>query len=477
MSTQRIPSLPAIAAAVPLIGFAVLALFAVTMPRTEANVPGLMHFPSAFIGDAILLPFAAGLLGLGVTRLPRVAGSWLLGIGAALAGAVGTVSTQVLWLADDHPRLNWTLPRPHFWNAAGIWHLVYSAAVSALVVFLVVELLLRLRAQAVPKIATGPGATFVWMLVLSYVALVVHDSAAPTAASRTTVVAMGVSMAVGVLVCVAALGRRAVVLARPAALGALTAAGVSLLADGWLDVSGRDIGMGLSTTLFVAAAAGALPLVASPGWLRPRISRRTVLCAMTGATGGGVLLCALWIRAVHAEITGDRYALVVVAVCQLLALVSVFALVAGVGALRRVADGLGALALILWIAGPAAWVVGWIPFRETEFVLSVVLAIVVYLFLFPVVTRRLDVQIMLEHRLRRRNWRGTLPPSVRRSAAATMVFLLCSFMATALALLMRTLDVLVGLNLRDGVGWPAARFSLIASVGLIVGVLAIGVAS
>ncbi|WKV75326.1 hypothetical protein AW27_029645 [Streptomyces sp. PCS3-D2] len=41
--------------------------------------------------------------------------------------------TQVQWLRDDAPVLNWTLPRPHHFNAAGWYHAAFLIAMSGVV--------------------------------------------------------------------------------------------------------------------------------------------------------------------------------------------------------------------------------------------------------------------------------------------------------------------------------------------------------
>lgn len=53
----------------------------------------------------------------------------------ALGFAIG-IATQVAWLRADHPRLNWTLPRPHHFNAAGVYHGIFLTAMCAVTAYL-----------------------------------------------------------------------------------------------------------------------------------------------------------------------------------------------------------------------------------------------------------------------------------------------------------------------------------------------------
>jgi xanthine/uracil/vitamin C permease (AzgA family) len=66
-----------------------------------------------------------------VRTLPAARGDRCFALlSAAFAGALGLAS-QALWLAADHPRPNWTLPRPHRFTAAGWYHAAFVVAMCA----------------------------------------------------------------------------------------------------------------------------------------------------------------------------------------------------------------------------------------------------------------------------------------------------------------------------------------------------------
>jgi hypothetical protein len=118
-------------------GFGVLSVLWLT-GHHSSHLRGLFTYASATVGDGILIPVLTGLL-LAVNRsatLPRPINEARWMAFWALLGAIGGISTQLAWLADDHPELNWTLPRPHHFNYAGVYHgaflVLMSAALAAL---------------------------------------------------------------------------------------------------------------------------------------------------------------------------------------------------------------------------------------------------------------------------------------------------------------------------------------------------------
>lgn len=96
-------------------------------PR-RSDIPGLTSYLTATFGDAVALPIlSASLVLANDSRLiPRRDDA--LAVGAALVGLVLGASTQVLWLSDPHPQLNWTLPAPGHFTAAGWWHATFLTA-------------------------------------------------------------------------------------------------------------------------------------------------------------------------------------------------------------------------------------------------------------------------------------------------------------------------------------------------------------
>lgn len=157
-------------------GFVTMTVFYSAVPHPRA-LPGLFHFLSATWGDGLALPVMSGALVFAVGRLPAARHERPAGIGAGLLGACLGVATQVQWLRDPSPVLNWTLPRPHHFNAAGVYHAVFLTAMCALAAALWTLVLVRFAlapgrlagrrdAVAASVLAATAGAVFVVLLVV-----------------------------------------------------------------------------------------------------------------------------------------------------------------------------------------------------------------------------------------------------------------------------------------------------------------------
>ncbi|WP_410792336.1 hypothetical protein [Kribbella sp. C-35] len=95
------------------------------------GVLGFTDYLSATWGDSVLLPSSIGTLVYAYHALPATRGDRVLVLVGGLCGAVGGLLTQVQWLRDDDPQLNWTLPAPHVFNGAGLYHAVFLTAAAA----------------------------------------------------------------------------------------------------------------------------------------------------------------------------------------------------------------------------------------------------------------------------------------------------------------------------------------------------------
>lgn len=179
-------------------GFGALLTFSFVV-SSRAALPGLFDFWSATWGDGLLLPVSAAALVYSLTKLqpPGRHERLIMVIAAATAAAAGA-ATQIQWLRDNHPRLNWTLPRPHHFNAAGIYHAIFLVAASATFAVLWAGVLLRLTAaRRLPRtsqagrcqvsvalmIALSTGLGFVVLLALD------NRPSAGTRAGHATVLA------------------------------------------------------------------------------------------------------------------------------------------------------------------------------------------------------------------------------------------------------------------------------------------------
>ena len=185
------------------LGFEVLLAFWLGS-RSWSDLPGLFSYRSATVGDGLLLPLFAGALVCTAVLLGPAPGDrrWS-GLAAVLGGCVAA-ATQVLWLLDPDPRLNWTLPEPHHFNAAGWYHAAFLVAASAAVAALSTLVLVRWRhtRQAAPEFAAealaGSGPFLLLFLGLSFAALVLVDNVAAqgTLAGRTTTMATALAIAI-----------------------------------------------------------------------------------------------------------------------------------------------------------------------------------------------------------------------------------------------------------------------------------------
>ncbi len=202
-----------------------------------AGVAGLGAYPSAYLGDTVLLPTGCAVLLAGSRRLPPARWEWLVtATGVALAAVIAVI-VQAEWLEDPTTQRNWTLPETGQLNAAGWWHAAYFTGMSGVLVGLTVLFLVRARAArragqpAAAAVASGRGAALVLTAWVSYAALAVHDdfsgpgfSGTVSRSAATGIALVGlVFLLAGALVWLA-YGRLAAVLARPAlaALGAAT---------------------------------------------------------------------------------------------------------------------------------------------------------------------------------------------------------------------------------------------------------------
>lgn len=149
----------------------------------KPHLPGLWDFRSATVGDGLLLPLLLGELAWAAARLGGAGvKQWRWVVGAAVGAAAAGVATQFVWLADPHPRLNWTLPRPGVFNWAGLYHAAFlvlaCAALAGSLVAVLVRWRERQRMDARFSVEVfGTSAPILFLTVgFSYVWLLFHDS-------------------------------------------------------------------------------------------------------------------------------------------------------------------------------------------------------------------------------------------------------------------------------------------------------------
>jgi hypothetical protein len=134
----------------------------------DPQLLGLYDFKSATWGDGIILPLLAYfLVRLGSWHKPleRRRERLAVGVVAALCGLGGAL-TQIEWLRDPQTVLNWTIPAPGQFNAAGWYHAAFLCGASALFGALFAQAFMRLwkvRASGVGLSRTSEAA---WALML-----------------------------------------------------------------------------------------------------------------------------------------------------------------------------------------------------------------------------------------------------------------------------------------------------------------------
>lgn len=158
------------------------------------NLPGLFSYPSAFIGDLVLLPIAAGMLTALCRTLRANPAVHRSGRIATVIGLLIGISVQTLWLCDDKPALNWTLPVPHTFNLAGWWHAVYFTALcsifSALFVTAICSLKERMDDRTVASIVAGPASAITFGCLFGYGLLAIHDSGEGRLSGWSSIIAL-----------------------------------------------------------------------------------------------------------------------------------------------------------------------------------------------------------------------------------------------------------------------------------------------
>ena len=241
-------------------GLAVLYLAGLVLPAWwlsglhSAAQPGLTGYPSAYIGDTLLLPTGVAVL--------------------------------VDWLTDPTTPTDWTMPAPGHLDPAGWWHFAYFTGMSITMITATTLFLTRARAARrsdpalVADLSSGRGAVLLLAAWGSYATLSIHsDLTTALTSSATATIAL---TAVVLTLCLGLIwlgyGRLTRVLAWPALAaipGIATVLGFVLLPLGnWLVVTAL---VGALYQAFAAdagrrAAGRSRWAGAGPNGARPRVA-------------------------------------------------------------------------------------------------------------------------------------------------------------------------------------------------------------
>lgn len=162
-------------AAVFISGFGAMYLFWITGDY-PSGLPGLFSYYSSAIGDSVFLP----VIGMGFTLFflnsdhqltPKQKG---ITAAAAAVGAFGGAALQASWLANPNIILNWTIPRTHYFNAAGWYHAAFLVLMMAFCAYSAARWLITVHSKAehtasdhiLSSVIWGTGAGFLYMYVL-----------------------------------------------------------------------------------------------------------------------------------------------------------------------------------------------------------------------------------------------------------------------------------------------------------------------
>src|SRR5215211_547966 len=218
-----------------VLGFGVLACWSVAAPGPD-GVPGMWQYWSGTVGDAILLPSILGGLTAGAVKLSRegyVVGWALPAISGFLGVILGALS-QLSWILDPEPRLNWMVIKPNSLSAAGWYHVVFLIAASAAISWLLGHVLAAghkaaiecksiddAKGRTVLTVAFGSNATGVVIAAAALFTVALIADSVPslrTVASQGTILSIAVGLVAAIGLAVLAFGRESAVLLRPAVL-------------------------------------------------------------------------------------------------------------------------------------------------------------------------------------------------------------------------------------------------------------------
>lgn len=449
-------------------------------PAPPPGLPGLFDFPSAYVGDVVLLPIAAAMLAAGVRRLPRARRERSVVIASGAVAALAAVTVQWLWFADDRPRGNWTLPEPHRFNLAGVWHAAYFIVTATLLTVLAVALAMRLSAavrggehRTAESLLRGSGAAVVLSCLLSYAVLAVGDSLSGTSASRASLVALGLAAAILIGLAVLTLGRRAGLLVPHMLLATIAATAAVLAVDAPWSAERTQV-LGATAAALAGIGVAVLSLVPARGLdgdtyatYRPDPGHVPVV-----ATILAVLSAALWTWAA-AAVVASRWSDVALWVAAYLAAIAACpALIVRARRLRwlgQAADVMVVFAALGLICLVALTVPRWREVSDSAPFSSFLVALFLSLVLFPILKIRMHAEIRDEQSGPDGSGSFGLVGAARLSATATIAMLIIAGVSGAVSLIGFTLAAAVDRSyVADRGGARGAVVLLLGGVGVVL---------
>ncbi len=242
---QYVVAVPAAAAiSVLLLGPGVLIGMWLLMPW-PTNVLTWPYHRSYSLGDTLLLPLLTAALlvlgrgqrGQGASRPSRLPMLFATVIAVAVSGWV-----QYRWWSDPTPPPTWwTAGRPHHFTVAGAWHAAFFVAMSAVLAYLFVNMLMtwktlrRTDPAELDRRLKHPAFPMLLCCGLTFAALVTMDSipTVTTTSSHSTVITMAGSIAFTLTVLVFAARSHLIRRAFAIALSLITTVTIAAVCRSW----------------------------------------------------------------------------------------------------------------------------------------------------------------------------------------------------------------------------------------------------
>lgn len=168
----------ALASATFAAGFGAMNIFYWSQAPTLER--GLYTYWSATLGDAVALPILVMGLSEADARLsktrqvpPRIGV-----IGGSIGSVAGLVS-QLAWLADSDPDPNWTIPAPHTFTDAGLYHATFTVAAAGLIASLAARVAWSMNARRRSNLPTSDvrkPLMLAGVAILAFTSLAVADN-------------------------------------------------------------------------------------------------------------------------------------------------------------------------------------------------------------------------------------------------------------------------------------------------------------
>lgn len=149
-----------------LFGFAIMNVFWIFTPK-QAGLMGLYDYLAATIGDGIFLPLLLGSLAYMVELTPKIDDTNenkktnFIAIGVGMLFGLAGIAIQVQWYLNPNINPNWTIPIPHHFNAAGIYHGFFFSAMFFSIAFLMTLFCMRWRKSNAQDIGSMQRPIFV----------------------------------------------------------------------------------------------------------------------------------------------------------------------------------------------------------------------------------------------------------------------------------------------------------------------------